>query len=217
MKSWLLWPTGVALTLAIAAGCVNASPSPTSTLTPAPTPTATPTPSVTREWNLEGIEVDGSIVTVPLRVFAGVDVRVTLDGRSPDQVNTVVPILEFVFEDVPVGTHAILVSDIVGYEQTAEVVVPIPGIPDWLTDLIQRLENESVADPPASITQYEYKGETVYILPQRCCDIFSNLYDAVGNIIGHPDGGITGQGDGRVPDFFEERDNERVIWIDQRR
>lgn len=161
--------------------------------------------------------MDGSIVTVPLRVFAGVDVRVTLDGRSPDQVNTVVPILEFVFEDVPVGTHAILVSDIVGYEQTAEVVVPIPGIPDWLTDLIQRLENESVADPPASITQYEYKGETVYILPQRCCDIFSNLYDAVGNIIGHPDGGITGQGDGRVPDFFEERDNERVIWIDQRR
>ena len=79
---------------------------------------------------------------------------------------------------------------------------PTPEIPDWLTRLIQRLENEPVANPPASIAQYVYTGHTVYFLPPRCCDIFSDLYDADGNIIGHPDGGITGQGDGRVPDFL---------------
>ena len=177
---------------------------------------ATPTPSPVREWNLKDIEVDGSTVTVILRAFAGIDVRVTLDGRNPDHVNTPVPILEFVFQDVPAGTHTIRVSDVVGFEQTAEVVVPTTGIPEWLTDLINRLENEPVANPPASITRYEYKGQAVYFLPQRCCDIFSDLYDADGNIIGHPDGGITGQGDRRVSDFFEVRINESVIWRDQR-
>ena len=160
--------------------------------------------------------MDGSTVTVILRVFVGIDVRVTLDGRNPDRVNTAVPILGFVFQNVPTGTHTVRVSDVVGFEQTAEVVVPTVGIPEWLTDLIQRLENEPVADPPASITQYEYKGQTVYFLPQRCCDIFSDLYDATGNIIGHPDGGITGQGDGRALDFFEERSNEQVTWEDHR-
>ena len=87
---------------------------------------------------------------------------------------------------------------------------------EWLDELIQRLENEPVADPPASITQYDYKGRTVYFVPQRCCDIFSDLYDADGNIIGHPDGGITGQGDGRVPDFLDERGNGQLVWKDER-
>ena len=86
----------------------------------------------------------------------------------------------------------------------------------WLIDLINSQKNEPVANPPAFIARYEYDGQTVYFLLQRCCDIFSNLYDAQGNIIGHPDGGITGQGDGRVPDFFETRTNESVIWSDQR-
>ena len=69
----------------------------------------------------------------------------------------------------------------------------------------QSVGGRPVANPPASVTRYDYKGNTVYFVPQRCCDIFSDLYDAEGNIIGHPDGGITGQGDGRVPDFFQER------------
>ena len=98
---------------------------------------------------------------------------------------------------------------------TPTVVLTL-GIPDWLTSMIQRLENEPVAGPPASIIQYGYKGQTVYFLPQRCCDFFSVLYDANGNIIGHPDGGITGQGDGRVPDFFDDRTGGRVIWEDER-
>ena len=205
-----MWSIGVALTLTIAAGCGNASPSPT----PAATPT--PPPSPVREWNLQDIRVDGSTVTVVLRVFAGIDVRATLDGGDPDQVNAPIPILEFVFQNVTPGQHTVEVRDVVGFKESVEVVVPTLGIPEWLTDLIQSLENEPVANPPASITQYEYKNQTVYFLPQRCCDIFSVLYDAEGSIIGHPDGGITGQGDGRVPDFFEERRNERVIWKDQR-
>ena len=72
--------------------------------------------------------------------------------------------------------------------------------PEWLTDLISTLENEPPGNPPMSITRYAYKEQTVYFQTAPCCDIFSNLYDADGNIIGHPDGGITGQGDGRDRD-----------------
>ncbi|MFC1919283.1 DUF6970 domain-containing protein [Chloroflexota bacterium] len=88
--------------------------------------------------------------------------------------------------------------------------------PDWLIDLMQKMKNEPVANPPASITQYEYKGQTVYYVPPRYADIPSTLYDKEGNVIGHPDGGMTGQGDGRARDFFDERKNERTIWTDSR-
>ena len=46
--------------------------------------------------------------------------------------------------------------------------------------------------------------------------MFSDLYDADGNLLGHPDGGITGQGDGKLPDFQEERSDEQVVWADDR-
>lgn len=77
--------------------------------------------------------MDGSTVTVLLRVHAGIDVGVTLDGRDPDQVNPPFPFLEFVFHNVAVGKHDIRVSDVVGFKESAEVVVS-PQLPaDWQT------------------------------------------------------------------------------------
>ena len=436
MKTWLIPLIGLTLALAVACGDeATTTPSPTATVSPA----ATPTPSPVKEWAIDGVHVDGSTVTVLLHVFAGIDVRVTLDGRVPDQINAPIPILEHVFQDVAPGQHTIEVRDVVGFSETAQVVVQtltttksptdglcLPAVPlavsvgdtwiisgpvkvtgglptelpvgaakvsitftvdaigttiyggrgdvpiehptiqlqvtnvtrdadgnvlsteddprvargiswtpasvsnlgpaltpdwechkeawlngwppeaqpsigervlssgmtavvftvrqhlllpdlgidatnerhhgydrltgrvvlqetrstgtrngepfnvemlielvsepkdptiindgqidkyAWLRDLIRRLESEPVANPPVLIAQYEYHGQTVYYLPPRCCDIFSDLYDATGVIIGHPDGGIIGQGDGRVPDFLEVRENENVVWRDQR-
>ena len=126
---------------------------------------------------------------------------------------------------IPVVGLTLMLAVLTACSGTAST--PTPGDPTvvnrgqgdqlaWLTDLNQRLKNEPVANPPALIAQYEYQGKTVYFVPQRCCDIFSDLYDADGNIIGHPDGGIGGRGDGRASDFFEARRNESVIWRDQR-
>ncbi len=56
----------------------------------------------------------------------------------------------------------------------------------------------------------------MYYTPPVCCDQFSTLYDAQGKILGHPDGGITGKGDGKAPDFMTERKNEKLIWKDDR-
>ena len=86
----------------------------------------------------------------------------------------------------------------------------------WLTELIHQLEQEAPANPPAKIYRYTYNGQEVYYLTGRCCDIPSKLFDKDGNQLCEPDGGITGKGDGRCPDFFEKRTNETIIWEDKR-
>jgi hypothetical protein len=159
---------------------------------------------------------------VRLQVYAGIDVRATLDGRLPDLVNAFGPVIEHVFHNVAAGSHTVRVSDVVGFEQTDEVVVAVPtttpgGPPAWLNTLITKLGREPVANPPVSIARFDYHGQTVYFVPQRCCDIMSTLYNAAGEIIGHPDGGITGEGDGRASDFFDERSNKRPVWEDRRK
>ena len=93
---------------------------------------------------------------------------------------------------IPVVGLTLMLAVLAACSGTAST--PTPGDPTvvnrgqgdqlaWLTDLNQRLKNEPVANPPALIAQYEYQGKTVYFVPQRCCDIFSDLYDADGNII----------------------------------
>ena len=88
--------------------------------------------------------------------------------------------------------------------------------PTWVNELIMKFQNEPVGNPPQSIYRYEYNGQTVYYTPPQCCDIPSILYDSEGNEICLPTGGIDGRGDGRCPDFVQERTNETVIWSDSR-
>jgi YHS domain-containing protein len=88
--------------------------------------------------------------------------------------------------------------------------------PKWVQDLVATYEKDPVGNPPQSIWQYEYKGQTVYYVPPQCCDQFSTLYTAGGEVICAPDGGLTGQGDGKCSDFSQERKSEKLIWQDLR-
>ncbi|RPI02276.1 MAG: hypothetical protein EHM64_14280 [Ignavibacteriae bacterium] len=85
-----------------------------------------------------------------------------------------------------------------------------------MKELITKYQNDPVGNPPQSIWEYEYKGRIVYYVPPQCCDQFSVLFDAKGNAICAPDGGITGTGNGQCPDFFQLRKNEKLIWKDSR-
>ena len=89
--------------------------------------------------------------------------------------------------------------------------------PPWVTALIRQLESQPVANPPAFVARYDFKGQAVYFVPPRCCDIMSVLYTSDAAIVCHPDGGITGKGDGLCADFFVERRNERIVWRDSKR
>jgi hypothetical protein len=85
-------------------------------------------------------------------------------------------------------------------------------VPDWLAGLIQQLEHPPATNPPAFIARYDYHGQVVYYVAPRCCDIPSTLYDAVGTVLCAPDGGLTGAGDGRCPDFIAQKSNEKILW-----
>ncbi len=87
---------------------------------------------------------------------------------------------------------------------------------NWLNQVIEKEKNEPVANPPASLTKCVYKNKIVYYLPPRCCDIPSVLYNENGEVICAPDGGFTGDGDGKCQDFFEEKKDCEIIWEDSR-
>lgn len=89
-------------------------------------------------------------------------------------------------------------------------------IPACIQQLITDYANRPVQNPSAVFYEYDYKGQKVYYMKPPCCDQFSKLYDSGCNLICAPDGGITGKGDGKCPDFFTERSNEKVIWKDSR-
>ena len=89
--------------------------------------------------------------------------------------------------------------------------------PPFVTELIARFEAAPKSDPPASIWRYSYKGRVVFYVPPSCCDVPSELYDNDGNLICGPDGGFSGDGDGKCPDFFKLRTDELRVWSDSRR
>lgn len=94
--------------------------------------------------------------------------------------------------------------------------IPKPGNPAWVNARIAQYQNAPVGNPPQSIWQYEYRGQTVYYIPPQCCDQFSQVYDSSGKIICAPDGGFTGAGDGKCSDFFKVAKKGVLIWKDSR-
>jgi hypothetical protein len=88
--------------------------------------------------------------------------------------------------------------------------------PPFVERLITEFEAGPKKNPPGSIWRYRYGDRVVYYVPPSCCDIPGQLYDSNGEFICAPDGGITGRGDGKCPDFFSVRADELRIWIDDR-
>ena len=108
---------------------------------------------------------------------------------------------------------AILVSLLLG--GCKKIDVPA-GTPYCIKKKIRKIKREEVRNPPAKIWEYKYNGETVYYFPPYCCDIESELYDKKCNSICQPDGGLSGAGDGKCTDFFQNRTDEKLIWEDER-
>ena len=90
-------------------------------------------------------------------------------------------------------------------------------MPKWLKKLINELKVAPPANPPSRIIRYKYRNEFVYYQPPECCDRPSQLFDGNGKLICLPSGGRSGGGDGKCPDFFNERKEEKMIWEDKRK
>ena len=85
-----------------------------------------------------------------------------------------------------------------------------------LPSCLQAKIDSMILDPnegsPQSITRYRYHYQTVYYMKAPCCDKYNIVLDSVCNILGYPDGGFTGKGDGKMPGFFKEATDGKVVW-----
>jgi len=219
MKKLLPLIAGLIIALAVAcSGGATSEPTGGATITPTATtvsPTETFTPRSVQEWRLDGVSVEGSTVMVSLFFHATASVIVTLDGKEPTRRDNNIPVLAYIFEGVPAGEHDIEIKDVMGNIETTSVLVaasqPIEDqLPEWLAKWVAELDSGEVEFPPQSITRFESEGSTVYYVVHQCCDQYSDLLGADGGLIGHPDGGITGRGDGVTKFSPSELEGEEV-------
>ena len=84
-------------------------------------------------------------------------------------------------------------------------------MPTCLQSIISNMAAE-LNGSPQFVSSYSYKDQTVYYLVSPCCDKYNVVYDSNCNILGYPDGGYTGKGDGKMLDFANKATNKKVVW-----
>lgn len=90
------------------------------------------------------------------------------------------------------------------------------NVPECIQDKIDSFKMLPKGNPPRSIIEYTYNGNRVFYVPPQCCDQYSDLFDENCILLGHPDGGFSGRGDGKLPNFFADAKDPKVIWKDDR-
>lgn len=86
------------------------------------------------------------------------------------------------------------------------------AMPECLINTIKEMSANPAEGSPLSVTRYDYKGKQVYYLVAPCCDKYNIVYDSICHVLGFPDGGFTGRGDGKMTDFKTEATNATVLW-----
>ena len=94
--------------------------------------------------------------------------------------------------------------------------LPNDSLPVCVKVLIEKFKSEPITNPPRKIIRYTYNNKTVYYVPAICCDMYSDLYNDSCRLMGHPDGGFTGKGDKKFPDFNSAKSEEKLLWSDPR-
>jgi hypothetical protein len=85
-------------------------------------------------------------------------------------------------------------------------------MPTCIKNKIDSFKLKEAHERPQRVVEYTYKGKKVYYVVMPCCDFFNEVYDDKCNYLGSPDGGFTGKGDGKIPDFAEEAKNKKLVW-----
>jgi hypothetical protein len=88
--------------------------------------------------------------------------------------------------------------------------------PSCVKNKIRKIQAKSVYNPPASVSLWEFEGKKYYYFTSDCCDQMTELFDEDCDLVCHPDGGLTGKGDGKCPDFSTGVLKRTVIWSDKR-
>jgi hypothetical protein len=111
----------------------------------------------------------------------------------------------------------IFLSILLGFfHSCAKISVP-KDTPSCIKNKIRKIQGQHVFNPPASVSLWEFDGKKYYYITSDCCDQMTELYNDQCELICHPDGGITGTGDGKCPDFTQGTLQKTLIWKDSRK
>jgi hypothetical protein len=89
----------------------------------------------------------------------------------------------------------------------------IPAVlPPCIKNKIDSFKLKEAHERPQRVFEYVYRGKKVYYVVMPCCDFFNEVYDGNCTYLGAPDGGFSGRGDGKIPDFLKEARNEKLVW-----
>lgn len=89
-------------------------------------------------------------------------------------------------------------------------------VPACIENKITEILTNEVANPPTQVWKWEVDGKTYYYITSDCCDQYNLLYSENCEVVCAPDGGLTGQGDGKCPDFKGEI-IKSLVWEDSRK
>ena len=112
-------------------------------------------------------------------------------------------------------TDSAMVAQSADMNQRDSVITPestVVAIPACLKNKIDSFKLKEAHEKPQRVVQYMYKGKKVYYVVMPCCDFFNEVYDENCRYLGAPDGGFTGKGDGKLPDFTAEAKPGKEIW-----
>lgn len=90
------------------------------------------------------------------------------------------------------------------------------GIPSCVQQLIDSATANTKGALFTRIESYEYQNKRVYIYIPGCCDRYNEVKDENCVYLFSPSGGLTGNGDGKHPNFFTESKFVAVVWEDKR-
>lgn len=112
-------------------------------------------------------------------------------------------------------SDSVIVEQSTDLNQRDSAITPQPediALPKCIKNKIDSFKVKPAHEKPQRVVEYIYKGKKVYYVVMPCCDFYNEVYDTNCKLLGSPDGGFTGRGDGKLPDFFTEATNEKLIW-----
>lgn len=89
------------------------------------------------------------------------------------------------------------------------------ALPSCIKEKIETLKNQPLQNPPAEVWEWKDEKSTSYYITSDCCDQFNYLFSDNCETVCAPDGGFTGKGDQKCPEFLGEL-KKTLIWKDQR-
>jgi hypothetical protein len=80
----------------------------------------------------------------------------------------------------------------------------------------QLFTQDMTRKPPIEVWKWEVDGNTYYYFVSDCCDQYNYLFTSNCEMVCAPDGGFSGKGDGKCPEF-EGQIEKTLMWKNENR